>query len=318
MPTHLASLTRTRSVLLVYISTDYVFAGRPGEAPYATDAPPAPTNLYGEAKAEGERGVLSGNLGEDGDGDGKEDGGNEYWKQTPRAYRVRQQGGLSPRVPGAVVLRVPVLYGPGPDTGDDADVKVQETDDQKGAINSLVDRVWDAARVDEQIRQASSEGVKGGDGQVGGGGGGGEKQQPAKIKMDDWAIRYPTNTEDVGRVLVDICQLYLDTAAASTITTSSSSPDPPLPQILHFSSEDRYTKYRICAVLADILGLSLDGMEAWDPTAEDAAAAGGGGGKDGGEGDAKAVVRPYDCHLDTATLKGLGVDVSTVDFVGWW
>ncbi len=205
---------------------------------------------------------------------------------------------------------MPVLYGPGPDTGDDdADRKVQETDDQKGAINSLVDRVWDAARVDEQIRQASSDSVKGGEGQIGGGEGEGEKQLPAKIKMDDWAIRYPTNTEDVGRVLVDICQLYLDTAASST-TTSSSSPGPPLPQILHFSSEDRYTKYRICAMLADILGLPLDGMEAWDPTAEDAAA------DKGGNGD--AVVRPYDCHLDTAVLKGLGIDVSTVDFVGWW
>lgn len=30
------------------------------------------------------------------------------------------------------------------------------------------------------------------------------------------------------------------------------------------------------------------------------------------------VQRPYDCHLSSMALKDLGIDVSTMDFTGWW
>jgi S-adenosylmethionine synthetase len=30
------------------------------------------------------------------------------------------------------------------------------------------------------------------------------------------------------------------------------------------------------------------------------------------------TVRPYDCHLDTAALQELGINVGTVDFRTWW
>ncbi len=125
----LASLCAARGVLLIYISTDYVFAGRPGEAPYEADAEPAPTNLYGETKLAGERAVLA-----------------EY-----------EKGGSEGK---GVVLRVPVLYG-------DAEVPAES------AVNVLLDAVWKA--------QGLGEGEN-------------------KTKMDHWARRYPTNTEDVGRV----------------------------------------------------------------------------------------------------------------------
>lgn len=72
----LASACAARNILLIYISTDYVFPGRPGEAPYAADAPTSPPNFYGETKLGGERAVL------------EEVGGKRV-----------------------VVFRVPVLYG---------------------------------------------------------------------------------------------------------------------------------------------------------------------------------------------------------------
>lgn len=75
-----------------------------------------------------------------------------------------------------------------------------------------------------------------------------------------------------------------------------------LPRVLQFSSEDRYTKYEICEIFAQIMGLSLEGMEA---NAQ-------------GNDPAASVQRPYDCHLSTRALQELGVTVATMDFVGWW
>ncbi|GKT84960.1 LOW QUALITY PROTEIN: methionine adenosyltransferase 2 subunit beta [Colletotrichum tofieldiae] len=113
----------------------------------------------------------------------------------------------------------------------------------------------------------------------------------SKVKMDHWAIRYPTNTEDVGRVCHDIAGKYLEASDRSS-----------MPKILQFSSEDRMTKYEICQKFADIMDLSMDGIiantEGNDPNA--------------------SVQRPYDCHLSTRALKELGIDVSTSDFIGWW
>jgi S-adenosylmethionine synthetase len=119
-----------------------------------------------------------------------------------------------------------------------------------------------------------------------------QKAQKETVKMDHYAIRYPTNTEDVGRVCADIAKLY---------TQSSSSGRP---KILQFSSEDRMTKYEIVQKFSEIMGLPLDKMQADTES----------GKKPGPDG----TMRPYDCHLSTDELKHLGVNVNTIDFVAWW
>lgn len=92
-------------------------------------------------------------------------------------------------------------------------------------------------------------------------------------------------------VLIDIATKYLESEDRAS-----------LPKILQFSSEDKFTKYEICELFAEIMGVPLDGMvantEGNDPNA--------------------SVQRPYDCHLSTKALKDLGINVATQDFKGWW
>ncbi|KAI4282937.1 MAG: hypothetical protein L6R38_002556 [Xanthoria sp. 2 TBL-2021] len=210
----LALAACSRSIFLIYLSTDYVFSGRPGEAPYEASFTPNPPNLYEQTKHAGEKAVLE----------------------------VCENTGL------AVVLRVPVLYG-------------HAETNAESAVNVLVDAVWKAAQ-----------------------------EQDAQVPMDDWSVRYPTNTEDVARVIVDIASRYLNADEARVA----------LPKVLQFSAEQRFTKYQMCQIFAEILGLPLSGMI----------------GK-GEDKDAK-VARPYDTHLSTKVLKDLGVDVRTMDFTDWW
>ncbi|KXJ93262.1 hypothetical protein Micbo1qcDRAFT_161236 [Microdochium bolleyi] len=216
----IASLCAARDILLIYISTDYVFPGKPGDAPYEADAQPAPTNMYGQTKLDGERATLE-------------------------AFDKAGKPGLG------VVLRVPVLYG-------DAEMPAES------AVNVLLDSVWKAQEITGDA---------------------------GKIKMDHWALRYPTNTEDIGRVCKDISTKYLSTTDRSS-----------LPTILQFSSEDRMTKYEICQAFSEIMGLPIDGIEA---------------NTEGNDPNA-SVQRPYDCHLSTRALKDLGISVETMDFVAWW
>jgi S-adenosylmethionine synthetase len=216
---NLAQACSQRDAFLIYISTDYVFPGIEGQAPYKATDETRPPNIYGETKRDGEDAVLRVTKGKN----------------------------------NAVVLRVPVLYG-----------NVEPEDNNKeSAVNVLLDALWKSQ----------------------------DKQGDERVKMDDWAIRYPTNTSDIGRVCVDVAKYY----------TSNSGQD--LPSILQFSSEDRMTKYEICEKFSEIMGLPMDGLV---PD------------KDGGRPGLDGTVRPYDCHLDTGELKKLGIDVSTVDFVAWW
>jgi dTDP-4-dehydrorhamnose reductase len=122
----LGRLCAARGIFLLYISTDYVFAGRPGEAPYEADAATGPTNLYGQTKLDGEAAVLG---------------------ETRPGW--------------GAVMRVPVLYGS----------VAADKGNGESAVNCLMDVVM----------KSQDQGGK-------------------KVKMDHWALRYPTNTEDVGRV----------------------------------------------------------------------------------------------------------------------
>jgi len=170
---HLAEATFREGILLIYISTDYVFPGTPGDAPYEADAKPSPTNLYGQTKLDGEKVILE----------------------------ATQGTGLG------VVLRVPVLYGPADEPKD-------------SAVNVLMDALWKS------------------------------QEKGAKVKIDAWAQRYPTNTEDVARVCLDVSRTYLDSPEIRQR----------LPVVLQFSSEDKMTKYEICHLFADLMGLPMDGV----------------------------------------------------------
>jgi S-adenosylmethionine synthetase len=135
----LAEATTARGIFLIYISTDYVFSGKRGEAPYKPDSTPNPPNMYGQTKLDGERAVLD------------------------VAFKTRSKNKV-------VILRVPVLYG--------------SCDEPKeSAVNVLMSQLWAAQQLE--------------DGQ-------------AKIQVDDYALRFPTNTRDVGRVCRAISRLYLD------------------------------------------------------------------------------------------------------------
>jgi S-adenosylmethionine synthetase len=134
----LAQATVSRGIFLIYISTDYVFSGKPGDAPYRPESSPSPPNVYGQTKLEGEKAVLE------------------------RPTQIGAQNKV-------VVLRVPVLYG--------------SCDEPKdSAVNVLMSQLWAAQKL--------------------------QAGQP-KIQVDDYALRFPTNTQDVGRVCRDISKLYL-------------------------------------------------------------------------------------------------------------
>ncbi|KAH8113889.1 NAD-binding protein [Phellopilus nigrolimitatus] len=95
LPARLAHLAAALKYKLVYISTDYVFDG--SAPPYAPAAQPSPVNLYGRTKRDGELAVLA----------------------VPEA--------------DAVVLRVPVLYGPAPKNSDTAvNILLDVVQDQSG------------------------------------------------------------------------------------------------------------------------------------------------------------------------------------------
>ncbi|KAH7135258.1 hypothetical protein B0J11DRAFT_156221 [Dendryphion nanum] len=218
----LAEATIRRDVLLIYISTDYVFSGRPGEAPYTTSSPPDPPNMYGQTKLDGETAVL---------------------QVADHSSNAKNR---------VVVLRVPVLYG--------------SCDEPKeSAVNVLLSQLWSAQNI---------------------------QAEDAKIKIDDYALRFPTNTADVARVCRDISTVYLGPSNTAR----------PLPNVLQFTSEDQMTKWDIVKIFSEIMGLPLDGLEPFKPEAD----------------PKNAVQRPYDCHLDTSALTELDIDVSTVDFRVWW
>ena len=180
-----------------------------------------------------------------------------------------------------VILRVPVLYG-----------AVEEPlGNKESAVNTLFDTVTKAAALPSPFSSTSSP----------------SNSEPPKI--DDWSQRYPTNTEDVARVIRDIANKY----------TKLQEKDEELPSILQFSAEEQYTKFSICEKFAEILGVDVQGKLVGERPDEKAGGGGGGDGDDGGKGgDANTVQRPYDTHLSTKSLKELGIDTYAQDFGAWW
>lgn len=219
----LARECQTRGILLLYISTDYVFAGRKGEAPYKSDDAIDPPNTYGKTKADGEKAAL---------------------QETAQTQETGSVNGI--------VLRVPVLYG-----------HCEEEEQNKSAVHAVLD----------SVRKAQSS--------------------EAKVKVDDWSLRFPTATEDVARVIVDLADKF---RSPSTPATSS--------RIFQFSGQEQWTKYEMARFFAeDVLAMPMDNIVPQNPEKEDGAG---------------AVNRPYNTQLDTSELQILGIDISTLSFKGWW
>lgn len=87
-----------------------------------------------------------------------------------------------------------------------------------------------------------------------------------------------------------------------TSTYRASTNPSTLPRVLHFSGTEGYTKYDVCLVLAEILGLATDKLipltEADPPDA--------------------LVKRPFDSQLSNTALRELAIDTANQDFRGWW
>lgn len=118
----------------------------------------------------------------------------------------------------------------------------------------------------------------------------------ATIKMDAYAVRYPTNVQDVARVLGEIA-------------TCACTQQKQLPPILHFQATEAMTKYDMCNVMSRLQNryappLSETSVSHLDPEFEIDPMA--------------ATARPRHCKLDTSVLRELGVDVGHVTFEEWW
>jgi len=114
-----------------------------------------------------------------------------------------------------------------------------------------------------------------------------QDQSGKTYTMDHYATRYPTNVEDIANFLVRLTGLKKA-----------------IPLIIHYSSEEPYTKYEICLVFAKILGLPHSHIIPDDrpPTG------------------AGAATRPRDCHLHTKETEDLGLEygLGLSLFEEWW
>ncbi|CAO1616619.1 unnamed protein product [Sympodiomycopsis kandeliae] len=116
------------------------------------------------------------------------------------------------------------------------------------------------------------------------------------IKMDAYAVRYPTNVQDVAKVLGQI--------AHQAVAEGKD-----LPPITHFQATEAMTKYDMCNVMSRLQNrfappLPEASVSHLDPEFEIDPMA--------------ATARPRHCKLDTSVLRDFGVDVSHSTFEEWW
>lgn len=184
----LAARCAAAGAWLVYVSTDYVFDGtRP---PYRPEDPPHPLNHYGRTKLAGERAALE-------------------------------------ELPGALVLRVPVLFG--------------WTVDLAESAVTVIATAFDDSK---------------------------------PKKLDHWAARYPTFTDDVAIVIRQIVERKRRAADFGGV--------------YHWSGDERLTKYEMALAIAKIWGIDASHISP-DPS------------------EPAGAPRPRDCQLDCSALEALGI-----------
>ncbi|KAI9006651.1 hypothetical protein CLU79DRAFT_880062 [Phycomyces nitens] len=113
-------------------------------------------------------------------------------------------------------------------------------------------------------------------------------QSKTKTLMDNVASRYPTNVQDIGRVIKDLLVNKIDLGQD-------------IKGIFHFSGTECFTKYTICQLFGSLLNLPIDHLERQDEIPASA-----------------AVSRPKDAHLSNKRLEDLGIDTKSTPFVDWW
>ncbi|CAB4423959.1 unnamed protein product [Rhizophagus irregularis] len=114
------------------------------------------------------------------------------------------------------------------------------------------------------------------------------KDSSKKTEINNISKRYPTNVEDVARVIKDL-------------TVKSVEQNVPIKGIFHFTANEMFTKYEICKTFAKILNCSSDHLIPLDSQPPSAAAK-----------------QPFDSHLSTKRLEELGIDTKCVGFEEWW
>lgn len=97
------------------------------------------------------------------------------------------------------------------------------------------------------------------------------------LVLDDWAVRYPTHTDDVADIVAQLAARRL----AGTY---------------HWTGVDAFTKFDMGVAAADLLGVPVDLL------APSGAPANG------------SAPRPRDCHLDRSALETLGVETYDTHF----
>lgn len=90
-------------------------------------------------------------------------------------------------------------------------------------------------------------------------------QSGKKYTMDHYQTRFPTNVLDIASFLVRLASMSFSSLSpryprlTRTTLFPNRAPEKPksaqLPPIIHYSTEEPFTKYEICLVFARILGL---------------------------------------------------------------
>ncbi|KAK9463802.1 uncharacterized protein V1516DRAFT_619142 [Lipomyces oligophaga] len=127
------------------------------------------------------------------------------------------------------------------------------------------------------------------------------REQKLQAVIDDWQLLYPTNTTDTARVIYEIAgTLILQAMIKSLTKTERSIAGQLTPQILHFSADQRFTKYAICVILGEILCVPITHLVRQNtaPT--------------------MGVKLPYNCKLSVHLLETVGIDIASVDFQTWF
>ncbi|KAI9469939.1 MAG: hypothetical protein EXX96DRAFT_644705 [Benjaminiella poitrasii] len=106
--------------------------------------------------------------------------------------------------------------------------------------------------------------------------------------VDNVSSRYPTNVEDVARVLKDL-----------SVTKLKDHKN--IKGIYHFTGQECMTKYQICEVLSTVLDAPIDHLTAQNTVDKSA-----------------SVSRPENSHLSNKRLQETGIDTSFVKLGAWF